>query len=204
MKEKNQALKYLPIVTKEEWNQLDDTQKKITIAKDVLARIQSKNFFPKTNGFLKFENKGIVELKEIFNTTECEGCARGGIFCSYIGINNDLKLKLKSTTNIILEGCVSSNMRSEYHFKKDQEIRDLFERKQITLIEATFEGIDVINENEYLIGTYYNNEFINDETDWDRDELTDLIENFRNDLTSKEILIKIMNNIINNNGVFKL
>jgi len=180
-------------ITKEKFSKLSPEKKRIAVAKDVLDRIELKQLKP-NNGIFCRINKDPLEssysLKEkLQNTkTKCEVCAKGGLFLSYIGIVNEYEVYTDSIHN------------GENLYSREMKILSkIFKPKQLSLIETAFEG------------TYY--------SDWNKKltkkEITDCI-NFRgikredenrdyldnNYKTSLNILTKICENIIKNNGDF--
>lgn len=159
------------------FNKLTAPQKRVAIAKDVLAQIKAKNIKPmsgtyvfsekltaKLNDF-KFKDTQFCELLPTVGT--CQVCAKGALFLSTILKSDDLKV------DDLTESCYSPNR----HYVDDTDIGkylandlEVFSQFQLDLIENYFEcndGTDTFHE--------------------------------RND---KERLVDIMENIVANKGTF--
>lgn len=201
--------KYLPVVTKTQWDKMSKVSKRLSIAEDVIARINTKIFTASTGFFIEYEKlgQGSYKAQDLFNNKECSGCARGGLFCSYIGINNDFEFFAEEgDIQISLENSVT-NIEDVNGVDKYKELIDLFGKDQLYLIEAVFESHeDFDNElRPMYVHTYFK------EQDKDMDELYDLVREFRlpfeggSDLKNANVLLTtIMENIITNKGTFVL
>ncbi len=121
-------------MTKEKFNELTDSEKQIAVAKDVLYRINIKQLLPKKSLFCGFNNGVIIDGEQLSTVLkrpnlQCTVCAKGGLFLSYIGIVNDYKLKDSRIHN------------GEANTSKEMDLlSDVFSKKQLTLIETSFEG----------------------------------------------------------------
>ena len=168
--------------------------KRVMIAKDVIEQIKSKSiiadcvdYFNTVNytriGYTKKTKIGLQEILPQIDT--CSVCALGGIFYSIIAINNKFKVDVIDQE----EGQVNDSLDS-YKIKK--RIRKLFSNYQMGLIETAFEGEDFLPEN-CVNGKLSDNKY---------DELT-RAKDFYDIITPDKRIIKIMKNIIKNEGKFK-
>jgi hypothetical protein len=93
MDEKGKA--FLKPLNKIEFDKLSINEKRIAICRDVIARINSSNIQPIYGEF--FQNRrdyGEVEDKEtvqkMINNGKCLVCAKGALFCSWVGNFNNV------------------------------------------------------------------------------------------------------------------
>jgi hypothetical protein len=174
---------FTPIITKTEFDKLSPEEKRVTIAKDVLARVKKSIIKPTQGLFLDWsvdnDDKPSLVNKENLNNFVCEACAKGALFASFIGLANDYE-----------ETICSNNMADN---SEHQKLLELFSLEQLALIEAVFEGyfhIEVFDE-EYEAK-------VESKIDYLRRELI-----LKFDGTRDELIVKfICNNIIDNNGTF--
>lgn len=117
---------------KEIFNKLSKSEKKIAIIKDVLLRLKKQNIVAERGDFMKipylFEGKNNFNLKDFINnkeTKDCEVCAKGALFCSWVGINNEFTSK--------------DNVNAENDSKSILVMSSVFTLKQLSLIETAFE-----------------------------------------------------------------
>ncbi len=102
------ARSFLPIVTKAQFDRMKPENQRVAIAKDVLARLDSKQLkvtpgtWVKVKGFKgAFTNNGNlrdnpdpIDLKTLVNAgRKCEVCALGAVMCSIAGIKNSLEVE---------------------------------------------------------------------------------------------------------------
>ncbi len=133
-----------PTLSKEKFDELPVNEKRIAICKDVIARI-NQSFIVPTNGYFwsdpipySVEEQGYsatldyrddVTLKERINSEPCSVCAKGAMFCSWVGNFNQVEWRhafwleevddLKNTS---------------------PELVEIFGREMLDNIEAAFES----------------------------------------------------------------
>lgn len=116
------------------FDDLSPQMKRIHLAKDVIAKIKSERFIPTAGSYvwINADNLSRIEQKS-FKTEykknkdiDCEVCALGALFCSYVLEKN--KVSIKEMMN------ESSN---PYITEK---LAGIFSPEQLNLIEAFFEG----------------------------------------------------------------
>jgi hypothetical protein len=143
MKTKPKKRQELEIVTitKQVFDKMTPEKQRMYIAQDVIDRIKFKQIKAYTNKFVRFYDSEIVcstslkdELKK--DAYLCEVCAKGGLFMSYVAINNNFNvgdLSVKSAHNRDLLGV-------ELKSKEMKLLLNIFDKQQLSLIETTFEG----------------------------------------------------------------
>jgi len=164
---------------------LTKPEKRVLIAKDVIKLIKAKKIAIKTGNYFQTGsinphaheqlNKVLPKIKN------CEVCALGGLFYSYVSKYNNYEIGGG--------GLIHMN-------NKDNEMRDLlndiFSKKQLNLIECAFEEDDV---NSHCMWSLCSDEIIiRAEAYRSNHDLYD----------DDKALIHIMKNIISNKGVFKV
>lgn len=162
------------------FNKATKAEKRVMIAKDCIARIKVELLIPNRGSVIKSEAMNVN--KEMLNSVECQVCAKGGLFASYVGRVNNFDRR----TSIV---CGWNTPIDELHTK----LNEIFTYKQLSLIECAFEGrkyLDRDNKGNFII--FYNKTLNKAENYRDRFE------------NSKECLIEICENIIRNKGIFKL
>lgn len=154
-------------------------EKRVKIAKDVIARVKTKQIIPASE-FLSDEEACSIDLyedesyKELANTTVCRACAKGALFLAYVGrVNN-------------LNGDPHNSASIEPDSVEMQKLTEIFSQDQLDLMEMAFEG------------TNYS---------WMRrdshDEEAERAYAFNRRRTKKESrMIAVCENIIKNNGTF--
>ena len=172
------------------FSKMSIVEKRIAIAKDVIERIKISQFLPEQGVFCEIDGddiseyegktitgEPITEVCDIVNSKQyCSVCAKGGLFMSYVGYVDNLKIDdlTYGTRKASLNG---NEMRS---------LSKIFSQKQLSLIETTFEN-----------SSYNWNVELSDE---EREICRRFHDKYRH---TSERLIKIMKNIIKNNGTFK-
>lgn len=119
------------------FNKQTKTQQRILIAKDVLERLDKKNYIAKSSVWVKFpasqeEVDKRLQVCDILDQKKCECCALGSILLSEISFNDHYTLKggdsfNKDTFFISLDD-------------RQQELLKIFSRYQLVLIEIAFEN----------------------------------------------------------------
>lgn len=191
-------------------------EKRIIIAKDVIAQIELGKYIPETGSYCKSRNiKRGVDLQSIIIEPKfkCSVCELGGLFTSLI--------RIKDNFTSTLAGEVDNSLIFE-------ELINYFSGKQISLIESAFEesGYGVlyskedneislerkkasknyrakykISNNRYNLLKYMNitsDEYYSDESGKYNKEMLKL-----RSINNKEAMIKICRNIIDNKGSFR-
>jgi hypothetical protein len=120
-------------------------QKRVMIAKDVLARMEADNLKASTGKVVAIKNIGSsAPLKEIVNSgIECEVCGKGALLCAIVGRVNEFSYgDIRNEENI-------HRPTAKYH----QKLSEFFPLEQIDLIETAFEGTSYIQvlDNPELI-----------------------------------------------------
>lgn len=176
----------------EAFNNLTDAEKRVKVAEDCLLRIQSGQLIPETSHIMKALG-GIYEgdpIKDRVNNpdagVECEVCAKGGLFMSYIGRVNKTSYENRGT----------GYLGDWFHLI----LAEIFTERQIAYIEYAFEGKQYLHFNSDGNRIYF--------TPKEQDKAEEFNNSFGNPDTEKfqagECLISICENIITNNGDFIL
>ena len=163
---------------------MNNTEKRIEIAKDVIKWIKAKKITVKTEHYFIARTKSSYigkQLKEVLPKIKtCQVCALGGLFYSYVMKYNNYE--------IAGSGIGSVNVRD---IGMRILLEDIFTIKQLYLIECAFEKDDINNQCIMADCT-----------------ITIIIKAIhyrgKNNLkTDKDALIHIMQNNIKNKGTFK-
>ena len=179
----------------EEFKKATKAQKRVMIAKDVLAQIKAERYFPERGEWVRplwsDDQKSIdikldpnSSIKDAFKSkaiNSCQVCALGGLFMSCTNLNNNTTVQ---------------DMKTEYYLgevvqdndKISNGLNRIFTRKQLMLIETYFEG------GEGYFKGYSEYFSYSDEK---------LLVTFFKSYHDDERLKMIMQNIIDNNGTFK-
>lgn len=176
LKKENRAIK----ARNEQFAKLSPAEKRVQIARDVLAQLRSKKLIATAGTWLSGEYgeslftradaENNVELQEILKKQEtCEGCALGGMFMCAVERHNKLKVKNLESPN---SGEASEGDAIKY-------LRKFFTVDQLDEIEAAFEQGEGARSGSEVA--------VNFAADVDDDE---------------ERMRLIMENIIVNNGKF--
>ena len=131
------------------FNKVSNQEKVVMLAQDVLYRISIQNLIPKNGDILDigpfFKYRKNKSIKSIINTEKCIVCAKGALFCAYIGRVNKLKIGDYEEFN---------NYKDIVH----QRLEELISLEQLDLIEIAFEGKSYLRicKNSDLIVTASN------------------------------------------------
>lgn len=166
------------------FSKLTKAEKRVAIAKDVLAQVKIQTIFPVQGNYIEIDEiKGNFDSDVQVNSLikdkkiSCNCCMKGSLFMAHVNKTNHLTLD-------DLDSHGHSNNESMY-----ERLDKIFTQEQLDLMECAFEG-DLISDStgklsskEDLINKAYDNFFIqyNDET---------------------ERLIAICKNLIKNKGTF--
>lgn len=161
------------------------SEKRVLIAKDVISQINSGKIKPKNNAWVEFfgvdttQEEDSIQEQLLKPETTCNACALGGMFISCTLFNNNEKFGDYSWNDI---GSII-----EYGGTFGNKLNKIFTDRQLQLIEIAFER-----------GNGY---------DWSHTPFSetqlDKAIRFCKSLPARSSLIKIMNNIIKNKGIFK-
>lgn len=171
----------LKLLNKEEFDKLTNPEKRVAIAKDVIARIDA-NLIKPFSGSLFANRDSVFKMdstpQENFNNKKCEVCAKGALMCSWIGNFNEYDHWQVAAMDYGLD-------------TKDNtypvELLDIFGREMLDDIEAAFEGFVYCWHYDYE--KYKKILFVRDY-------------DLECDKTYQHNMKGIMQNIIDNNGEF--
>ena len=168
-------------------NRLTKAEKRVAIAKDVIAQVKKKKFEATRGTYFcapasNIHTDGKVQLQDILPEISCQVCGIGSLFASKVNLYNNCTLgevsyKAYGVRKIDAE-------RGELI----ERLRDLFSRHQLDIIEAAFEGRFIAtdhkinNHEEYLAATKY--------------------PKMLKKRDAASVMIAIMQNIIHNEGTF--
>lgn len=143
--------------TIEKWNNyfnsLSTEEKRVAIAKDVLAQIKDKRLIPMSMIYFVI-NTTLDESSSIqanLNKVTCHACALGSLMFSHIKYNN--KVTVREGSSICNNNSIS------------ERLKDYFDRTQLNLIETAFEKwfTDESNTTDEIIASKYCNNSENSE-----------------------------------------
>lgn len=174
-------------LTLAEFNELSQEEKRIAVAKDVIAMVCANKLLPESGSIVfiyadhynspTFRSTSFKDFIKADNT-QCAVCARGSLLASYVGYVNELTIE-KATHN-------SLRVTSEH--ASDAKLKEIFSVEQLALIETAFEGDSMAYSGNGVI------------TEEDEDEAHENYYLYYYD--EEERLLAIMENIIENNGTF--
>jgi hypothetical protein len=158
---KNVKLKKLADIIKAnntKFNKLSKEEQIVEIAKDTIQRIKIEQLIPLVGTFINGSvldiiiNSNVKQFKTLINSSldGCTVCAKGALFCSYVGRVNNFKIADLSYANSI---------KDSNHIK----LLEIFDIEQLDLIEIAFEGQSYLHKckDELLINKaemfYYEN-----------------------------------------------
>jgi hypothetical protein len=189
-------MKQTTLIDKKTFDKLSLNEKRVALAKDVIARIEADNF--KENSGELFRGaasyKTGLDPKDAINNNTCEVCARGAILCSWIGNFNEVKWN--EIDHILPQSRVSSPLVSVYSSTLfPPQILEVFGREMLDNMEAAFEA------------TTYDWHYDENETRKYADAFCREVEvegYYEDTVTVGAPIIEIMEHIIHNNGEFPL
>lgn len=179
----------------EQFEKLSVTKRRIVIAKDVLNQMRTGFLVPKSGIYVRSNelskaSNDDLELKEVFDKDKrCIACGIGSLFVCSVKLFNKLKLADVAT---------NYSMFSPFEISKEnihQYLKEYFSEFELDKIEAAFEKTDSLyNRSIYTKGKITT--------------ITNASKYFDtpagSNLNGKQRLKAIMNNIIKNNGIFKV
>ena len=177
-------------ISKKEFNQLSAPEKRILIAKDVIKQIELKRYLAKSGSYIELPYTGKyrtlyntnLDIKQNFEEIDnCEVCAMGACILSLTKIKNKLNFS-------DIGGTVTSLNK--------EKVKSLFNKtftpRQLLMIETAFE--------KGTTGDKLGREFYNHRLTLD--EIFKCLNYAKKYSSSKSLLIAIMQNIIDNKGMF--
>lgn len=210
--------------TTDEFRKASAAEKRVMIAKDVLAQIKSRRYIPEhavwvrptfspnselmcdVDGDIIYnsDTQSDISVQELWTSKElqtCSVCALGGMFMSCVGLNNNTTIEnLNEETE-----CLSDIIVNEGHISNG--LNKFFTRSQLALIEIYFEGGNGgFYIPEFLDGYYgpvssaTRKLFSRLDDDENYVHLTKFDEKYQ---TPSDRMKAIMTNIVENNGTFK-
>jgi hypothetical protein len=132
--------------TNEEFKKATKAQKRVMIAKDVLAQIKAKRYIPEAGTWVDInynhfgsemqigEECSVQELFSEKTIESCQVCALGGLFMSCINLNNSTLFKELDEAANCLGDWIAKNL------KLSNNLNTIFSRDQLILIELYHEG----------------------------------------------------------------
>lgn len=186
----------------EAFAKMSKKDKRITIAKDCIARIKCKQIQPISGDFIDISEIRYFEednedklpknygLKDVLSKSKftCSACAKGSLFLSYVGRVNKVKIKNMECSN------------SVYDFEH-KKLLQIFSLKQLALIELAFEGYQFLDVDKNGDNINIHASIKSDINDW-RLQFLKLANGAEYD--ENKLLLAICQNIIDNDGNFKL
>ena len=175
------------IITPAEWKELSAEEKRVAIARDVIASLNKHRYNARQGTYVDEEtfndyplNTSVQKILEVNNPPECTVCALGGCFLSLIKFNN----------NVTVEEILDMDFTSAGVMRK--QLGEFFSEEQLGLIETAFENdidyarrVDADDLQAHKAADFF--EIVHD-VDGYYDET--------------KLMIAIMQNIIDNNGTF--
>jgi hypothetical protein len=124
----------LNLLNKSYFNALTRNYQRVAICMDVIARLNAEKILPHSGNF--FNNRNIIAgytrltVQESINTNTCEVCAKGALFCSWVGNFN----------NVEREGLERVSEVADDLTRVVPELVAIFGQEMLDQIEAAFEG----------------------------------------------------------------
>jgi hypothetical protein len=122
------------LLNKTDFDALSPNEQRAAICKDVITRLNAQKLIPNHGNF--FINRDSVvsdsalTVQESINTTPCQACAKGALFCSWVGNFNNVD---RDGLERVYEVTISmANIVPE--------LVDIFGREMLDNIEAAFES----------------------------------------------------------------
>ena len=172
-------------VKEKAFKSLSAAKKRIAIAEDVIASLNTKQLTAATGDYIQLDN---LSKDDDFQTAlalgqKCTVCALGGLFTCAVKVKNAIETHDVDDSNY-----------------RDQEIKDyldgIFTRDQLCLIESAFERKNHMDDGNNETEDEHGNVVY-------REPLKSAIEFGSKYKTDKGRMIAIMQNIIKNGGTFK-
>lgn len=180
------------------FDQLSLQEKRVAVAQDVIDRLQQEQYIAEKGSWVFSYSWSLLDhdldVKTLLVENKVQGCgvcALGGLLLSCIAYKNDVTVE--GVLEVARQSSGSNDFRS---YSASKHLKELFEPKQLELIETAYEGAS---------GFFYNR------FKWDEESESLLTEkefktalNFygSHNVSNKARLTLIMANIIANNGEF--
>lgn len=176
------------VANNEAFNQLSPAGKRVAIAKDVIAALQSRQVYARSGVWVdlqKAPNWDVgVELQPVFQQANCDACALGACFVSAVKLGNNCKL----TEDAKYDGFQFSTPNGDWGSDTTgmwSVLKRYFTERQLALIEFAFENGE---------GYYKDHDVANP------DAASDFHYKYEDDAAR---MTAIMQNIVDNNGTFR-
>ena len=180
--------------TNAEFKKATKAQKRVMIAKDVLAQLKAKRYIPESGVWVEpmyksrkmgNEEESVQKLFAEKNITKCNVCALGAMFMSCTNMNNNTTVgDLEDECGGVLGELIEDN------YKLSNGLNRIFTCQQLALIETYFENGGGYFETG---GRYFQHRVV----DYDH------LDKFSITYNEDKRLELIMKNIIENQGTFK-
>jgi hypothetical protein len=189
------------------FNRASKAQKRVMIAQDILARIKTRQYVATTGTWVSpnFHAQGAEDdasVQKLLNEkgVQCECCGVGSVLLSCVAFKNQV------TARDVQEYGLDYGMMSDKDVDDKAGVWDIFSKKQLALIEIAFEQGDGMYapSNGNILGADPD-EYVVEEDAFI--EMKDYLaaKKFTARLDDpKKRLVKIMKNIVKNNGTFKV
>lgn len=164
---------------------LSKAEKRVAIAKDVLAQIAAKKYVPTQGTYVDLLDKDVSEedigkeVCEVVAGARCDVCAIGSLFMSAVKLGDNLK--------------VDFGEYGDVNFFKSEILTRFFSKDQLGMMEAAFE-CSTIGE--------YGERASREAAYWGEALRDKLVDEGVND-PERELLKMIMLNVVRNGGTFK-
>lgn len=173
------------------FKKLGKLEKRVEIAKDVIAQVKANKYKGRCGEYINAEdldnylNGEYVSLQPILLEKDytCEVCAKGGLFLSTVRKRN--KFEVSDLYDL-----------PNNSYQIVSELEDIFTENQLDLIECAFEG-------RLVMGSCNDNITLSDISDEPTKLAEKAFEFYHKYTNDNDRLIAIMQNIIDNKGVFK-
>lgn len=177
-------------MTPSQFKRLSKSKKAILVAQDVLQQIKAKKYIPAKGSYIINVQHNIEEgdiRKQFDKIKTCKACALGSMLLSCINLGNNI-----TTDDLYLD--MAGSVGGINSPKISELFTSIFDPYQLLLIETCFESN---NGSEKYADDVLNQKLSDD----DIDKCQNFYCKYTTDLNR---LKAICNNIIKNNGVFKL
>lgn len=194
-----EALRKIIEASNENFATMTTNEKKVVVAQDCIERINLGQISADTGNVINRNtitkmNKSYSQatsVKDILNNDEmiqCDVCAKGGLFLSYVGRTNEVKLcELGSNTT------TRNYNPNSVHDNEHSRLLEIFTARELAYIELAFEGEQYLDYDENSCRIKFT------------DDEYELANNFRCSFdTPDDVLVAICENIIKNKGQFIL
>lgn len=170
-----------------QWKEMTAAERRVALAKDVIAQIEAKKFLAKSNIFVRItkELPSFSELREQLPKVKCQVCAKGALFLAHVKLFN--KCKVGSSGRLHIQ---DSEVKSR--------LGKIFSKLQMDMIEVAFEKRGFSHTSESLIKErrYAQRPLLTEKG-------TVCVEFGKKFRSVETRLVAIMENVIENKGIFK-